>query len=134
MSRAFFDTNILLYTLSDGDTRQAPAVKALQDGGTISVQVLNEFANAAYRKFKLPWPDTVRVLGALRLLLGPPEPLTVATHETAVRLAARDGIAFYDALIVASALEAGCVTLLTEDLQDGRIIEGRLTIRNPFRA
>jgi predicted nucleic acid-binding protein len=41
---------------------------------------------------------------------------------------------FYDALIVASALEAGCTTLLSEDIQDGRVIDGRLTIRNPFMA
>ena len=60
MSRIFFDANILLYTLAHGDPRQDPAFKALQGGGTISVQVLHEFANAAYRKFKLPWPDTVR--------------------------------------------------------------------------
>lgn len=61
---------------------------------------------------------------------GPPD---VATHNEAVNLATRDGIAFYDALIVASALGAGCDVLLTEDMQDGRVIEGRLTICNPFR-
>ena len=49
-----------------------------------------------------------------------------------MRIAERDGIAFYDALIVAAALAAGCATLLTEDMQDGSVVEGRLTIRNPF--
>lgn len=106
----------------------------MQGGGTVSVQVLNEFANAAYREFKLPWPDAIRALNALRPRLGPPLPLTVATHEAAVRLAARGGIAFYDALIVASALEAQCDTGLNDDMQQGRVIEGRLTIRNPFRT
>jgi predicted nucleic acid-binding protein len=38
----------------------------------------------------------------------------------------------YDALIVASALEAECTTLYSEDLQDGQVIDGPLTIRNPF--
>ena len=70
----------------------------------------------------------------MRPLLGLPLPLTVATHEAAVRLAARDGTAFYDTLLVASALEANCDTLLTEDMQDGRVVEARLTIRNPFRG
>ena len=43
----------------------------------------------------------------------------------------RYGFSFYDSLIVAAALEAGCTTLYSEDMQDGQRIEG-LTIRNPF--
>jgi predicted nucleic acid-binding protein len=53
-------------------------------------------------------------------------------HEAALEIAQRDRLSFYDALIVAAALEAGCSTLLTEDMQDGRVIDGRLTIQNPF--
>jgi predicted nucleic acid-binding protein len=44
----------------------------------------------------------------------------------------RDRLGWYDSLIVAAALEAGCSALLSEDLQHGRIIDGRLTVRNPF--
>ena len=47
-------------------------------------------------------------------------------------IAGRTVYAIYDALIIASALEAGCGTLLSEDLQDGQLIDGRLTVRNPF--
>ena len=83
---------------------------------------------------KLSWPEVARVLSDVRALCSPPVPLTLATHEQAVKLAARDAIAFYDALIVASALEAGCDVLLTKDMQDARVIETRLTIRNPFRV
>ena len=43
------------------------------------------------------------------------------------------GFQFYDALIAAAALEAECTTLYSEDFQDGQLIEGRLTVRNPFR-
>ena len=50
----------------------------------------------------------------------------------ALDIAQRMSIDFYDALIIASALQANCVELLTEDMQDGRVIDGRLTIRNPF--
>jgi len=39
----------------------------------------------------------------------------------------------YDALIAAAALEAGCVTLYSEDFRDGEIIDGQLTIRNLFK-
>ena len=98
------------------------------------MQVLNEFASVAHRKLKMPWPEVAETLLDVRAWCGPPVPLTLATHEMALRLATRDGFAFYDALIVAAALEAGCGTLLTEDMQDGRTVEGRLTIRNPFRV
>ena len=134
MNRPFRDTNVLLYSLAGGDPRQAVAVRLLAAGGTVSVQVLNEFASVAHRKMKLSWPEVTRALSDVRTLCSPPVPLTLATHEQAVKLAARDGIAFYDALIVASALEAGCDVLLTEDMQDAWVIETRLTIRNPFRV
>jgi len=51
----------------------------------------------------------------------------------ALKVAERDGVAFYDALIIAAALEAECATLLSEDMQHSRVIDGRLTILNPFR-
>jgi predicted nucleic acid-binding protein len=58
-------------------------------------------------------------------------PLTDKTSRMAIVLARDNGIAFYDALIVASAIEAGCDTLYTEDMQHGRAVGG-VTICNPF--
>jgi predicted nucleic acid-binding protein len=52
-------------------------------------------------------------------------------YERALEVMARYGYSFYDSLIIASALSAGCTRLLTEDLQHGQRIEG-LTIHNPF--
>ena len=63
----------------------------------------------------------------------PPVPLTLATHEAALALASQHSVSLYDALVVASALEADCDTLLSEDMQHGRVIDARLTITNPFR-
>lgn len=54
------------------------------------------------------------------------------THETALRIAEQFSYDIYDALIAAAALEAGCVTLHSEDFPDGQIIDGQLTIGNPF--
>ena len=62
----------------------------------------------------------------------PPVPLTLAIHEAALALASQHSFSLYDALIVASALEACCDTLLSEDMQHGRVIDTRLTIANPF--
>ena len=67
----------------------------------------------------------------MRTALEPVRPIDVGTHEAAIALARSHGFSFYDALIVVSALEAGCDTLLTEDLQAGQRIAG-LTIVNPF--
>ncbi len=73
-------------------------------------------------------------LDLFRTIFPTPWPLTQAVHDEAIRIAERDGLSIYDALIVASALDAGCDTLLTEDLQDGRIFDARLTVRHPFKA
>jgi len=63
--------------------------------------------------------------------LGAVRSLDVSTHPEALDLARTHGLNFYDALILGSALEAGCEVVLTEDLQAGRRIAG-LTIVNPF--
>ena len=60
-------------------------------------------------------------------------PLTMSLHTTAQEIARDHGFGFYDALIVAAALGAGCNMLLSEDLQDGRVF-GATRIVNPFLA
>ena len=127
---AFFDTNVLVYAQGPGAKGDA-ARGALMDGGVISVQVLNEFANVLRRKFRLEWKDVAGAVADVRELFESIRPLDIETHEAAVALAEARGFSFYDSLIVASALQAGCETLLTEDLQDGRRIDG-LVIVNPF--
>lgn len=128
----FLDTNVLLYATLQPDQRAEAARALLARRGTISVQVLNEFANVAARKLRRPWPEISRALAAIRVLCAPPLPLTVAIHEAGIGIAERTGYQLYDALIIAAALEAGCDTLFSEDLQDGHVIGDRLTIRNPF--
>ncbi len=54
-------------------------------------------------------------------------------HHGLLGIAKKYGYEIYDALIAASALEAGCATLSSEDLQHRQVHEGRLTVRNPFR-
>jgi len=129
----FLDTNVILYLLS-GDATKADRAQALLDaGGTISVQVLNEFASVARRKAGCTWPEIGEILATVRALCRV-RPLTVEVHERARALAARYEVPFYDALIAASALDAGCTTLWSEDFQDGQPLEDRLRIRNPFAA
>jgi predicted nucleic acid-binding protein len=131
--KPFFDTNIIVYAIAIDEPRTAIARRLLSTGGRISVQVLNEFASVFRGKFRKSWSVTEAALAEVQALLDPPLPLTVETHEMAIALAREHNFHIYDALIVASALQAGCSTLLTEDMADGTTI-GNLTIRNPFRV
>jgi len=128
---AFFDTNVLIYANSAGETRQSAAVALLLAGGRISVQVLNEFVAVSRRKRGLSWYETLEALRFVQALLGPPHPLRLETHMRALQISQEYGYHIYDSLIIASALEAGCTVLYSEDLQDGQVL-GPLTIRNPF--
>ena len=127
---AFLDTNLLIYAQGAGDKGET-ARQAVLAGGVISVQILNECTAVLRRKFGLGWPAISEALSDLRTALHPVRPITVDTHLATIELAGMHGFSFYDALIVASALEARCDRLLTEDLQAGRRING-LTIVNPF--
>ena len=128
--KAFFDTNILIY--AQGRSGKAERARALlAAGGLVSVQVLNEFAAVSRRKLGKDWRDIAEALEDARALVGPPIPLTLALHETALALARDHGVSFHDALILAAALEAGCDTLYSEDMPHDRAF-GRLKIVNPF--
>jgi len=130
-TRPFIDTNVLLYLIS-ADAAKASRVEPLLAGRIIvSVQVLNEFANVARRKHALPWPALTEVLTDI-LYFAEVRPLTLETHLRGRAMAERYGFGIYDALIVAAAIEAGCDTLLSEDLQHGQVLEKTLTVRNPF--
>ncbi|MBV9637398.1 MAG: PIN domain-containing protein [Methylobacteriaceae bacterium] len=126
----FFDTNILVYAFST-DPRRAQAQQVLASGGTISAQVLNEFTNVLRKRRKQHWSAIEAAVLLLRSRFDAIRPLTAETHASAIAVARDHGMSFYDSLIIASALDAACDTLVTEHMQHGRTI-GRLTIRNPF--
>ena len=132
MSADFLDSNVLLYLASADERRAAIVKQLLKDAPTVSAQVLNEVTNVLRRKHDLAWPIVSNfvedVISAVVVL-----PLRIDTNRSAHRLAERYGFEWYDALIVASALEAGCTRLITEDMHHGQRI-GDLTITNPFRA
>jgi predicted nucleic acid-binding protein len=128
----FFDTNILLYLLSGDDAKADRAESELSAGGVLSVQVLNEFASVASRKLSMSIAEIREVLAAIRSVCKV-VPISEETHDLGLRVAETYGLSIYDAMIVASALLAGCRTVVSEDMQDGQIIEGALEVRNPFR-
>ncbi len=134
----FLDTNIFVYSFdarhpSKQKTAQALIEKALLDNnGLVSYQVVQEFLNVALRKFEKPF-SALEARSYLDLVLAPlcralP---TFKLYQRALELKEETGFSFYDALILASALEAGCKTLYTEDLGHRQRVAG-LTIQNPF--
>jgi predicted nucleic acid-binding protein len=136
--RTFFDTNVLVYVFDrDSPDRSRKAHGLLREhaasrGLLLSTQVLQEFYVTVTRKLATPLPEDT-ALAALRQLATLP---TVQVDSRLVLEAARRsrtlGLSFWDALIVQAAIEGGATRLLSEDLQDGRHIDG-VAIQNPFR-
>jgi len=134
-ARAFIDTNVLLYAFTaDEPDKQEIALEALDNcRPVVSTQVLKEFANVLLKKGNASMESVKETIGGIT------EAADVVNEEVALILAsfavhARHKFSFYDSLVVASALHAQCQVLLSEDLQDGQMIDGKLRIVNPFRA
>ncbi len=129
----FLDTNILIYAIDGGDKRQV-ASSLVRKNARISVQSLNEFALVARRKLRWSWHEVHDALDELAAGFGEPVPLTYDVYRAGIDLAERYQFRVYDALIVAAAIGAGADTLFSEVMQDGLVVGGRLTIRNPFEG
>jgi predicted nucleic acid-binding protein len=131
MPGSFLDSNIVLYLASENLAKADRAQELVAEGGTISVQVLNEIANVSRRKMGLSWAETRNFLLMIRGLLEV-KPITIEIHDVGISLAERYQLSVYDSMIVAAALSAECDMLLSEDLQDGLLINGQLRVLNPF--
>ena len=131
MSGDFFDTNVLLYLLSE-DAEKADRAEALvREGGAISVQVLSEALNVMRRKLKMSWRETREFLALVRGLLDV-APVTLETHELGLDFAERYGVSIYDSMIAAAAALNGSARLWSEDMQHGMRIGEGLRVGNPF--
>ena len=129
----FFDTSILLYLLSADDRKADTAEVLLQRSGNISVQVLNEFSAVGREKLGLSFGQVAEFTGAIRTVCRV-HPLTEEIYDRGMEIAVACGFSVYDSMIVGSALVAGCETLYSEDLQDRQVIDGTLTVVNPFNT
>jgi predicted nucleic acid-binding protein len=131
--KAFLDTNVLVYCYSSDDpSKQKAAVEvASLPAALISTQVIQELCNILSKKFKLNWKEiskvVVEVEGNFEIHNNASSTIRKACH-----FAETLKFSFYDSLIVASAIEAECEILFSEDLQDGQVIENQLLVRNPF--
>src|SRR5262250_1472686 len=136
--RFFLDTNVFVYSFDAGSPKKAAQSARLiksaieTRGGIVSYQVMQEFFNVALRRFAKPMStaDAEQYLSTtFRPLLS--VHTSPALYGEALRIGARFRLAWYDSLIVASAIEGQCDVLYSEYLQDGQEI-GSVTISNPF--
>jgi predicted nucleic acid-binding protein len=140
-AKFFLDSNIIIYAIEGVPAAKAVIAEELISrgikggAGVISYQVVQECLNAVLSKARIAFTPE----DALDFLRSTLEPLckvfpdSTALFEAAVEVHGRYRYSFYDSLIIAAALEAGCETLYSEDFQHGQQI-GRLRIENPFVA
>ena len=134
----FLDSNILVYLFDPADARRKGIAERLvsrahhEGTAIVSFQVVQETLNVLTRKLRpaMSREDARLALQNVLVPLWRVQP-SAALYGRALDLQERYKFSFYDALIVAAALEAGCPRLLSDDLQLGQRIEG-LTIKNPF--
>jgi predicted nucleic acid-binding protein len=134
----FLDTNVLVYSFdASAPEKQQTAHKIVHSAlltqrGVISTQVVQEFLNLALRKFVQPlsMTDAREYLQTVLMPLCQHFP-NMAFYDHALLIQQETGYSLYDALIVTAAVELNSTVLLSEDLQDGRIVHG-VRIANPF--
>jgi predicted nucleic acid-binding protein len=134
----FIDTNVFIYQLDTTDQhKHGIAERIVHDAlagrhACISFQVVQECLNTVLRKAEVRLTPAA-AHSYLDCVLAPlmQVPASIALYQRALDLQQRWKFSFYDSLIVAAALAAGCTRLLSEDLQHGQRIES-LTIQNPF--
>lgn len=138
MSVEFLDTNIFIYLFDETNERKKGIAERIVQAALaghdacISHQVIQETLNVVTRKLATPMSleDAQSFLSAVLLPLWKVMP-SAALYQRGLQVQDRYRFSFYDSLIVAAALEAGCTTLYSEDMQHGQQIDG-LTIENPF--
>ena len=127
----FVDSNIAIYALDYNSLKGRIATELLRNHPTMSTQVIMESVNVLIKKLGFSKHEAYEHAKFLSFNSN----VSVIRHSTllkAFEISERYNYSHWDSLIIADALEAGCIMLYSEDLKDGQIIEESLTIRNPF--
>ena len=140
MARLFLDTNIFVYTFdSSAQEKQRIARALIEDAlrlrnAVVSYHVVQEFLNVALRRFRprLPVSETRTYLDRVLMPMCEVYP-DARLYTEALTIAEETGWSFYDCLIMSSAVAARCDSLISENLQDNRVVHG-VKVRNPFRS
>ena len=140
MSDDFIDSNVFVYLFDETDERKRQVAQSLvntalvEGSAQISFQVVQETLNVITRKLKVPvrLEEAHQFLDQILVPLWKINPNRVL-YQRGLEIRTRYQLGFYDSLIIAASLQAGCKTLFSEDLQHGQQIE-TLIIQDPFRS
>jgi predicted nucleic acid-binding protein len=130
-AKCFADTNVAIYAVDADFVKREKALAVLAARPVISTQVVNEYLNVLLTKRKLGRADANELARALMATCDVAA-VTPDITELAMNIGERYQVSHWDSLIVAAALATACDTLYSEDMQDGQVFEGRLTVKNPF--
>ena len=132
MNKIALDSNILIYSHgSDCDNKRLIARNLLKEKPVISSQVISEYLNVMRRKFKIEKQELIHIC-SLWLEKCSVQPVVFSTIKLAQHLIDRYDFQIFDGIIVASALEANCNILYSEDMQHNQVVENTVKIVNPF--
>ena len=131
--KVFADTNIIVYAHTSSEPEKKTKVVEILDNANlvISMQVVREFITVMVRKFSQSVAEIKAQIDAV-ISISEVVGEDLGLIDSAVEINQTYKYRFYDCLIIASALRAGCKTLLSEDMQHGQTIKSTLTIINPF--
>jgi predicted nucleic acid-binding protein len=132
----FIDTNVLLYSVSTAPEERPKRERAIAiiegDDCALSVQVLQEFYVQATRSTRTSPLSHATAVGLIDTWLRfSVQEMTREVMAAAFEIKLTHGFSYWDAAIVAAARALGCSTLLSEDMQHGRVADG-VNILNPF--
>lgn len=132
--KAFLDTNLLIYFVADDLPKKQRVHELLirNPAIAISTQVINEFVAVSLKKKINSRDDTFRYAAEFMELFEL-FPVDAATILHSFELMRTSNYSPWDSLIISSALQSQAKTLFTEDMQHGQVIDGRLSIIDPFR-
>jgi predicted nucleic acid-binding protein len=135
--RVFFDTNVLVYLFDSGEPEKRRVAQerfereGLAGNAVVSTQVLQEFYVILTRKLE-PALESGKACEAVQSLCKFPvvhiDPDMVLS---AIRRSRAAELSFWDSLVIETAVHGQCGILLSEDLQDGQVIDG-VRVENPF--
>ncbi|WP_082494031.1 PIN domain-containing protein [Methylobacterium sp. Leaf106] len=134
--RLFFDTNLLVYAMDPAAAdRRATSVRLIklafgQRRLVISPQILNECYAVLVHKRKLVTPSAAAAYLAT-LYPACTAALDTQAHRTAIAIEMQYRLSWWDSLAIASAIQAGCKSFVSEDLSDGQILD-TVRVINPF--
>jgi predicted nucleic acid-binding protein len=133
--KVFLDTNILIYAYSSSEVEKQKKARLLFEKYNeinISKQVINEVSNVLFNKFKLKYYEieaTILQINNITTTFN----FDIDTQVEAIKLKKDYNLQFYDALIVATAIENNCNILYSEDMHNGLVVNNTIKIVNPFK-